>query len=399
MNSVATKKGNVAMVAYTEYSTDPRVQREAEALVEAGYNVDFFVLREKHDIKCEKINGVSIYYVGQKQYRGSKKLFYILTYLAFFVRIFVLLTIKSMKKRYQIVHCNNMPDFLVFVAVVPKMLGAKVILDIHDTMPESYATKMESNKSVFIKLLLFEEMISARFADAIVAVHEPQKQIIFRSHGMNLKKITVVTNFADEKLFHPCSSFREEDDGSFKLIWHGTIAPRFGLDVVLRGLRQVVERGKNVELNIYGKGDGYDDISCLIRALGLEKHVKLHGAIPLSEIPSKITEADLGIVSYMPSIATGYNLPVKLMEYIAMKLPTLTVKNKTIQYYFVDGELEYYKGDSADSFADKLLYLIETPERLKELRTNTMKINNRMNWKIEKEKYTMLVEKLLGDKK
>ena len=29
-----------------------------------------------------------------------------------------------------------MPDFLVFSALIPKLLGAKVVLDLHDPMPE-----------------------------------------------------------------------------------------------------------------------------------------------------------------------------------------------------------------------------------------------------------------------
>ncbi|EFK11551.1 glycosyltransferase, group 1 family protein [delta proteobacterium NaphS2] len=397
MNRVERRKNNMLMMAYTEYSTDPRVQREADALVEAGYNVDFITLKENDYFKSKITNNVNILYVNQKKYMGSRQLSYMLSYLEFFIRIFLKSTISGFKKRYRIVQCDNMPNFIVFSAIVLKLLGAKVILDIHDTMPELYVSKMHSDRSVFWKLLLLEEKLSANFADRVIAVHEPQKRIILRSHGLNLKKVSVVANFADEKLFHPYSTFREKASQSFNLIWHGTIAERFGLDIVLRGLKKVVESGKDVELSIYGKGDGYDNISFLVVSLGLQKNVKLHGAIPLEEIPSRIAGADLGIVSYMPSISTDYNLPLKLMEYIAMELPALTVKNKTIEHYFRNGELEYYKGDSADSFAEKLLNLIEKPERMKELRANARKIRHRMNWNIEKEKYKMIIEKLLED--
>ena len=34
-----------------------------------------------------------------------------------------------------------MPDFLIFTAVIPKLLGAKVVLDMHDLMPEVYMAK------------------------------------------------------------------------------------------------------------------------------------------------------------------------------------------------------------------------------------------------------------------
>ena len=70
-----------------------------------------------------------------------------------------------------------MPDLLVFTAVIPKIFGAKIILDIHDTMPELYKTKFRSilaNIAFFI--LLIEEKFSAWFADQVIAVHIPQKK-------------------------------------------------------------------------------------------------------------------------------------------------------------------------------------------------------------------------------
>ena len=39
------------MIAYTYYSSDPRVIREAECLVEEGFNVDFICLRKDKEKK------------------------------------------------------------------------------------------------------------------------------------------------------------------------------------------------------------------------------------------------------------------------------------------------------------------------------------------------------------
>ena len=36
----------ICMVAYTYYERDPRVRRDAEALIEAGYAVDVVALRD-----------------------------------------------------------------------------------------------------------------------------------------------------------------------------------------------------------------------------------------------------------------------------------------------------------------------------------------------------------------
>ena len=52
-----------------------------------------------------------------------------------------LLMRRHVKARYQLIHVHSVPDFLVFAAWFPKLTGAKIILDIHDLLPELYAGK------------------------------------------------------------------------------------------------------------------------------------------------------------------------------------------------------------------------------------------------------------------
>ena len=61
-------------------------------------------------------------------------------YFAFIVISFLYLAARSLKRRYDLVHVHNMPDALVFSAMIPKLLGAKLILDLHDPMPQLMQT-------------------------------------------------------------------------------------------------------------------------------------------------------------------------------------------------------------------------------------------------------------------
>ncbi|HEY0088849.1 MAG TPA: glycosyltransferase, partial [Candidatus Lokiarchaeia archaeon] len=137
---------NILMIAYTNYTTDSRVIREAEAVRENGYEVDFIALKRENDTNREKINGINIYRVKQHRYRGKKTEFYIFSYIEFLIRCLFLVTILYMKKKYKVVHVNNMPDFVVFCAIVPKLFGAKIILDIHDSMALMFLTKFNASK-------------------------------------------------------------------------------------------------------------------------------------------------------------------------------------------------------------------------------------------------------------
>ena len=44
-----------------------------------------------------------------------------------------------------VVHAHNIPDFLVFAGLVPRLAGRKVVLDVHDSVPETFAAKFSEH--------------------------------------------------------------------------------------------------------------------------------------------------------------------------------------------------------------------------------------------------------------
>src|SRR6266566_4353763 len=118
---------SVLMIAYTNYRTDPRVMRAAEAAVGSGFDVDFIALRRDDDPAEEWIKGVRVMHLNQTRYRGGEGFWYILSYLEFFLRCLFTTTWLQVGKRYRVVHVNNMPDFFVFCALLPKLMGANVL--------------------------------------------------------------------------------------------------------------------------------------------------------------------------------------------------------------------------------------------------------------------------------
>ena len=114
-----------------------------------------------------------------------------------------------------------MPDFLVFSALGPKLLGAKVILDVHDLMPELYASKFGLPESHWIiRALKWVERLSVRFADAAVAVHQPHLDALV-AHGNPADKFTIVMNLPDPDMFRPArwSSMRRRTSRSSITGW------------------------------------------------------------------------------------------------------------------------------------------------------------------------------------
>ncbi len=72
-----------------------------------------------------------------------------------------------------VVHVHNLPDFLVFAGLVPRLAGAKVVLDVHDSVPETFATKFSGCVALW-KALCLEERLSALVAHRVICVnHAP----------------------------------------------------------------------------------------------------------------------------------------------------------------------------------------------------------------------------------
>src|SRR5215510_12120946 len=88
MSHDTSRRQSVLMIAYTNYRTDPRVIRAAEAAADAGFDVDLLALRRSDDPAEETIRGVRILHLNQTRYRGGGSVRYILAYLEFFLRCF-----------------------------------------------------------------------------------------------------------------------------------------------------------------------------------------------------------------------------------------------------------------------------------------------------------------------
>ncbi len=161
------------MVAYTFYESDNRVRRYAETLAREGFEVDVVALRsEGNDTKLEFINGVRVLRVQLRVVNEKSRAVLLHRLLLFFLRSMWVLSREQLRQRYDLVHIHSIPDFEVFAAWVPKITGSKLILDIHDIVPEYYASKFRiSPQSLTFKLLVLVEHLSASFSDHVISAN------------------------------------------------------------------------------------------------------------------------------------------------------------------------------------------------------------------------------------
>lgn len=386
------------MVVHNYYPIgEPRVQRQAEALAEAGAEVDVICLRRPDEPTVECNGAIRIFRLPIQKDEGRGLIGHLLEYSAFFFLAMLKLTWLHLRRCYQVIQLHNLPDFLVFAAWIPRLLGASLILDLHDLMPEFFMGRFGHQVvSLPVKLVRWQEALSCRFAHHVITVSEHWRQALI-GRGVPADKCSVVMNVADERFFHRPPErpyLAPVESEPFNLIYHGTLVHRYGLDLALQAIAQILCQTPDLRFHILGLGEEYEALEALRDKLGLRQVVIFHGFLPVENLPGIILEAALGLVPYRNDIFTDSLLPTKLMEYAAMGLPAIAAHTMAIKTYFADTLVEFFTPGDVDDLACCILHLYQNRSRLTELARGAEKFNRRYNWSAQSVTYLRTIGQL-----
>lgn len=388
------------MVVQHYYDLDYRVRRKAEALIEAGYEVDVLALRPQGKPSTYTVGGANVRSISLGKKRGSLSR-YAFEYIVFFLWAFCRLTVQMRSRKYVMVDINTLPDFLVFTAIVPKWMGAKVMLDMHEITPEFYMSKYEIQESSWlIRLLKFQEQISFDFADHVITISEPI-QALFLSRGLEQGKSTVIMNSADESRFVE-SVAESRDRGAAKsaeayvMMYHGTLTKIYGLDVAVEAFSLVHQDMPAAELWLLGSGTEVETLKTLARERGIESKVKLIGQVPPSDIPAWLNKCDVGVLPFHRDVFLEFASPNKLPEFIVMGKPVIMSRLKATRYYFSEDALAFFEPDQPGDMAKQMLCLYRDPQLRRKLAAKAREEYAAIRWDVMKQRYLKQVATLVG---
>jgi glycosyltransferase involved in cell wall biosynthesis/O-antigen/teichoic acid export membrane protein len=341
------------MVVFSHYPGDPRVRREAEALLQDNWDVDVICLPDEGQAKYEVVSGARVYRIPLVRQRNASQITYLLEYGTFLMAAAIKSGWLHMQRRYQVVQVHNMPDFLVFAALIPKILGARVVLDVHDLVPEFYRLRFGlSAGHPLIRVARWIQKQSARFAHHVITAGEPFRRQI-ASAGIAGDKITSIMNSPDPRLFwaRPFRIRQPRDSRRFVLCYHGTLSEYNDLGLVLQAIAELGERVPQLEFRVFGRGRTLPMLQAMVSDLKLENQVKFYGYRALDEMPDLIAEADLGIVPQRKSAFTALNYPTKAFEYIALGIPVCMSWTPALAELFGDFPGIFFQPDNVAELA------------------------------------------------
>jgi len=386
-----TVRNTICMIAYANYFTDARIKNYVSALLKEGWEVDVFALGESEPTQA----GLRVFCLMRKAWSRYVWV-YLLAQITFLVVATFRVGLSHLQRRYVLVHVHNIPDFIVFAALIPKLMGAKIVLDIHDTMPEAYATKFDlALTHPLIGLVRFEERLSAAFADHVVTTNDLHKEALV-DHGLSANKISVIMNLGNEIIFRP-RPYPNPHEG-LVLAYHGTIAARLGIDLILQAIERVRTVCPRLSFILIGDGDFKPTVMQLISDYGLQDIVQVEGWVPVERLPEHLVHADFGVVGNRRYTEERHNwmLPVKMLEYAAMEIPTIAPRLRIIQHYFDDTNAIFYEPDNAEDLARCIREVYDHRDKLNALRAGLRAFNARYNWATMEQRYLHLITDLTG---
>jgi glycosyltransferase involved in cell wall biosynthesis len=391
-----------AVVLYSYYASDPRPRRHTEALQRAGMDVDVICLREDSDeSSVEVLDGVTIHRIPLKRRRWGKAT-YAFQYFSFLVCSGTLLSWWQLRRHYHLVHIHNMPDFLVFSALLPKLLGARVILDLHDPMPELLVTIFGlQEKSLSVRLLKFLEKFSIGFADQVLTVNQACKDI-FSARSCPPEKIEVLMNVPDERIFQyrNCLDYPERDlDRPFVVMFHGSIVERNGLDIAVEALRLLRSSVPNAELWVYGADTPFlSKVMDPVSLDGLSSAVRYLGPKSQKEIVAAILKCDVGVIPNRNNAFTEINTPTRIFEYLSLGKPVVSPRSKGITDYFGPDDMVYFELGNAASLAKQLEFVWRNPKQALTITERGQQVYHGQCWSRARKKFIGGVAELLRKK-
>jgi glycosyltransferase involved in cell wall biosynthesis len=389
------------MIVHAYYEEDPRVRREAEALVARGRPVDVFALRRPGDGPDGVVDGVQVHRLDVQRHQGAGLGTYLREYLAFLFRAGWAVTRAHRRRRFALVQVHTLPDFLVFAGLPLRLIGIPLVIDLHEAMPEFFRMRFPRASSPLVhRLLVLQERVSIALAGAALTVNDALAARLV-AMGVRADKVTVVLNSPSLVRFdptrYPGRAFCA--DGTLRIVYAGALTPTYELEVAIDAVARLgaAKPELPVALEIYGRGDAEPPLRARAAELGIAERVTFHGRIPIEDVPAAIAAADIGIAPTRRDPFTDFSLSTKIFEYGAMGKPVVASRLPLVERTFPPGSVAVYAPGDPEALAAAILAIVDDPSAREAAVERTMVRIRELSWEHEADRLMALFERLAPD--
>jgi len=388
----------IVLVTHSYYEEDPRVRRQAEAILAAGRQVDVISLRRPDDPAEGIVAGVNVRRLDVQRHQGAGLGTYLGEYLSFFVRACLRLVRAQPRRRYALVQVATLPDWLVFAALPLRLAGVPVVLDLHESMPDFFRSRFPRAANPIVhRALRGAERLSVAAASHAITVNDALRDRLI-GLGVAPGHIDVVRNTPSLARFDPRAQPDRPfmADGTLRLVYAGALTPTYELEVALDAIAAIgrLRPELPVELAIYGRGDSRPALEARAAQLGIAERVHFRGRIPLEDVPAAVAASDIGLAPTRRDAFTDASLSTKILEYAAMGRAAIASRLPLVERTFGPAVATYEPGD-AGSLAAAILRTVDDPLVRAGAVNAAAALVATMSWEGDAPGYLALLERLM----
>lgn len=376
------------------------MENQIQALLSAGYEVDVFCLRGEGQPRQEVVNGATVYRANVLPRKRGGQLRYLAEYASFWFATLFFLTRRQVTHGYDIITVQTLPDFLSFAAVFAKLLGAKVIVDMRECMPEMYQSTFDVGVDhPMMKAVIAAEQGSIGFADAALTC-TAQMRDAFAERGASASKIGVMLNVADPALYRDpvLPDVTAGNHNPFRIVTHGTIKERYGHEVLIQAMARVIAELPSARLDVLGDGPMRPELERMVDELGLKGVVTFTGYVPDDELMRRLRSAECGVVPLIRTPETDLVHTFKMYEYIAMGLPVIISRTRAVEAYFDESMVCYFPPGDVEGLANAIITLGRDPGLRYALARNALDWYEKHGPAQQREEFLKVVRAVIGER-
>lgn len=240
---------------------------------------------------------------------------------------------------------------IILLLYVKSIKKKKIFLEVNEVLKFGVSEKIDK-----ISMLRYDFLESlSSFYDGIVCISKNIEQY-YLNYNKNSLLLPILSDMEQGCINN--SFYR--GDSSFKIGFTGSIhIEKENLITVFKSLKNVVEKGYDVELNLYGLM--YEEVRFknLIDDFKLGSIVKYHGCIDHDYVFDVLKSQDLLILPRAKNKQNNYGFSTKLAEYLVSGVPVL-LTDVSDNLYYLTPNLDCLVADynSYESFSEKIIFLI-----------------------------------------
>ena len=371
---------------------DHRVAKQIGSLVEAGYQVRVISQEGPENAVYRGHPRIRVFaYPPPRQPRG--RLGYLVEY-GYSVLAAALLSVgAAARHRPDVVQFCEPPNIYFPLAWAFKRLGARVVVDQRDLLPELYAARYGGVQKQMLTVLRFLERRSFRGADGVLCVNDYLRERILGVSDLAGDRVAVVGNGPVLARVSRATSDESLKRGhKYLCCWVGMMGLQDRVDLLLRSIDHLVHGiGRDdCEFAIIGSGEYLPTARALARELDLDKWVEFTGQLDADDVFRYLATADLGLDASLQIDVS----PVKAMEYMAFGLPVVSFDLPETRV-LTEGAAVYAKAGDVRGHACAISALLDDAERCRELgRVGRARVRDEVAWDHQAAAYLKIINRL-----